>query len=506
MLTRLGRISRPSTAPTPTTDSGPLLTSSPAPSRQPSPQPTPEPGLSPLPTSQPTLASGGRGSAPATAGIPAGPSPEGVLDWPAFLRSYANGEWDPNRVPDPPMELVLPPVRNRSSVPALLMGSALSSTSTVTASLSPPLSISSDNTQATTSSLGLSGPDRRLHISPDSRTSSIASRRGTATPDLSGSSLHFRPNTSPYIHAPRKVQRSQSDVEVRSPGGVPPSTVPTLPSPSIDRATTAATIRWAGSRVDVAPYALPSPEAAELLDPMRHALPVNVTSTAAAKSRLSRFWQGSPQDSSVPPPVISVPNSPVAPPASIKPSSNTRPLRRALTATVAPRVSEHSSDYFGSVRTQSYRPAARSPRLGPEAQEATGLSAEVSGQPLHPASAGQSLPATSWSTHESGPSRSDLVDGCVIEPFSGKVISLSDSPNSGTNVQMGPSAQPGNGNPPVPDLLLTSLSSLGDNTEYFTPSETLIPNDDEEQPITTPAYLIPPAPPDEMERRKALYR
>lgn len=258
--------------------------------------------------------------------------------------------------------------------------------------------------------------------------------------------------------------------------------------------------------MDVAPYALPSPEAAELLDPMRHALPVNVTSSAAAKSRLSKFWQGSPHDSSVPPPVISEPNSPVVPPTSIKPSFNTRPLRRALTAAVAPKVSEYSSDYFGSVRTQSYRPPARSPRLEPKAQETQGISAEGHGQPLHPASAGQSLPATSWSTTESGPSRSDLVDGCVIDPFSGNILSLADSPNSGTDVHTGSSAQPGNGHPVVPDLLLTSLSSLGDNTEYFTPSETLIANDDEEQPTTAPAYLIPPAPPDEMDRRKALYR
>ena len=354
MLTCLGRMSRPSTAPTPTTDSGPLLpTSSPLPSRQPSPNPTPERGPSPLPASQATLVPGGRGSAPATAGIPAGPAPQGLLDWPTFLRSYANGEWDPNRVPDPPLELTLPAARLRSAAPALLVGSALSSSSTLTTSLSPPLSTTSDNAQVTSSSPGLAGPDRRPRISPDSRTSSIASRRGTTTPDLSSSSAHFRVNKSPYVQAPRKVQRSQSDVEVRSPGGVPPTTHLNLPSPSIDRATTAATIRWAGSGVDVAPYALPSPEAAELLDPMRHALPINVTSTAAAKSRLSKFWQGSPQDSSVPPPVISVPNSPVALPASIKPSSSTRPLKRALTTTIAPRPSEQPTDYFGSARTQS---------------------------------------------------------------------------------------------------------------------------------------------------------
>lgn len=505
MLTRLGRISRPSTAPTPTTDSGPLLpTSSPLPSRQPSPNPTPEQRLSPLPSSQTTLVPGGRGSAPATAGIPVGPPPQALLDWPTFLRSYANGEWDPNRAPDPPTELALPATRNRSIVPSLLVGSALSSSSTVTASLSPPLSTTSDHTHATSSSPGLAGPDRRPRISADSRTSSIASRRGTTTPDLSSASAHFKTNFSPYVQAPRKVQRSQSDVEVRSPGGVPPTAPPALPSPSIDRAATAATIRWAGSGVDVAPYALPSPEAAELLDPMRHALPVNIKSTAAAKSRLSKFWQGSPQDSSVPPPVISGPNSPTAPSASTKPSFSIRPFKRALTATVAPRTSEHASDYFGSARTQSYR-HSRTPRLESETAHGVGSSVERNGQPLHPSTTGVSLPATSWSTRGPGPSRSEMADGCVIDPFPGNILSVADSPNSGSSLQAGPVASTTNGHPPVPDHLLTSLSSLGDNTEYFTPSETLTLNE-EEQATPAPAYLIPPAPPDELDRRKALYR
>jgi hypothetical protein len=61
-----------------------------------------------------------------------------------------------------------------------------------------------------------------------------------------------------------------------------------------------------------------------------------------------------------------------------------------------------------------------------------------------------------------------------------------------------------NGYPSVPDHLLTSHSSSGDGAEFFTPSENLVLKTDEEQAPSS--YLIAPFPPDELERRKALYR
>ncbi|KAG9124523.1 hypothetical protein FRC07_011313, partial [Ceratobasidium sp. 392] len=343
-----GRISRPSTAPTPTTDGAPQLlpATSPIPSRQASPVPSPV--VPPLPPAVPPATPSGSGSAPATAGVQRFASSNGILDWPGFLAAYANGEWDPNRIPDPPMLLAPAVSRSQRSPSPLVPTSALSSSSTV-ATYSPD-SATADNTLSPPSLGGLAGPDRP-RITPESRVTSIASRRGTATPG----STPFKINLGPYVHAPRKVQRSQSDVEVRSPGGVTASATPAIPSPSIDRAATAATIRWAGSGVDVAPYALPSPESAELLDPMRHAHPVLNITNPSTKSRLSTFWQGSPQDTSPAPAANNSTAPPVSPQLATKsPLSPQRP-KRAATAASSSHSSTLHADYFGSARSPSSR-------------------------------------------------------------------------------------------------------------------------------------------------------
>ncbi|CCO28948.1 DNA polymerase delta small subunit [Rhizoctonia solani AG-1 IB] len=464
----LCRISRPSTAPTPTSDSAPMLpTSSPQTSRQPSPAPPPAATLEPERAAQtPQL---GGGSAPPTSGILLGAG-SGVVDWPTFMQAYANGEWDPVRIPEPPFELKLPETSMRTSSSPVINSSALSSSSTVAATLSPSLSSSPGSVSP---SRGLVGSDRRPRIVPDSRTSSIASRRGTATPDLSGSTANFIHPNFPYINAPRKVQRSHSDVEVRSPGGVPPTTLPALPSPSIDRATVAATIRWAGSGVNVAPYALPSPEAAELLDPMRKALPVLNSSSSHPKSRLSNFWEESPKDPLPPPAIVPQPPSPEA--VSSKESYPVRPyqLHKSSSWTTR-RPSNSHGDYFSRSpsqirsRTHSRSPTSDKSRDVPS-QPSSGTS-----QTTNPPG---SLPTTTWTHRATSSSQTSLADACLSDPFQKSVIS-----------SIGSSLKPDSG--------------VSADVEFFTPSETLVKSDEDEQP----SYLIPPLPPDELERRKALYR
>ncbi|CAE6416351.1 unnamed protein product [Rhizoctonia solani] len=484
----LCRISRPSTAPTPTSDSAPMLpTSSPQTSRQPSPAPPPAPTLEPERAGQtPQL---GGGSAPPTSGILQGSGSSGVVDWTTFMQAYANGEWDPVRIPEPPFELKLPAPPIRISVSPMISSSALSSTSTVAATLSPSLSNSPGSTSPPR---GLAGPDRRPRIVPDSRTSSIASRRGTATPDLSSSSNHLIHPNFPYINAPRKVQRSHSDVEVRSPGGVPPTTLPALPSPSIDRAATAATIRWAGSGVNVAPYALPSPEAAELLDPMRKAHPMLNPPSSHSKSRLSKFWE-SPQDPVPPPAIVPQPPSPESDSLKEKLSTRYYPLHKSsFSATRRP--SNSQGDYFSRSpsRIQS-RAHSRSP-ASDKSRDAPVHPPNSNNQPSNPPA---SLQATTWTNLAASSSRTNLADVCLPDPFKGSVLS---STGLGLNSDSG--SHLGNGSSTLPDQLLTSLSSSAD-MEFFTPSETLIKSDDDS---SRSSYLIPPLPPDELERRKALYR
>ncbi|GAB1521943.1 hypothetical protein RhiTH_005042 [Rhizoctonia solani] len=481
-----GRISRPSTAPTPTSDSAPMLpTSSPQMSRQPSPAPPPAATLEPERAGQ-TPQPGG-GSAPPTSGILLG-SGSGVVDWPTFMQAYANGEWDPIRIPEPPFELKLPGASMRTSGSPMISSSALSSSSTVAVNLSPSLSSSPSSASP---SRGLAGPDRRPRIMPDSRTSSIASRRGTATPDLSSSTTNFIHPNFPYVNAPRKVQRSHSDVEVRSPGGVPPTTLPALPSPSIDRAAVAATIRWAGSGVNVAPYALPSPEAAELLDPMRKALPLLHPSSSHPKSRLSNFWEESPQEPAPPPTIVPQPPSPEVVSSKESYISRPAPVHKASSWSTR-RPSNSQGDYFSRSPSQiRSRAHSRSP--------ASDKSRDLPSHPfigVNQTSPSGPLPATTWTNLATSPSQTNLADVCLPDTFRGSTLSLAGAklrPDSGVHL--------GNGYPTVPDQLLTSLSSSAD-VEFFTPSETLIKSDEDEQPT----YLIPPLPPDELERRKALYR
>ncbi|CAE6434858.1 unnamed protein product [Rhizoctonia solani] len=482
-----GRVSRPSTAPTPTSDSTPMLpTSSPHTSRQPSPAPPPAPTLEPERAGHtPQL---GGGSAPPTSSISPGSGSSGVVDWPTFMQAYANGEWDPVRIPEPPFELRLPGVPMRASSP-MISSSALSSTSTVAATLSPSLSSSPSSISP---SRGLAGPDLRPRIMADSRTSSIASRRGTATPDLSGSSNHFIHPNFPYVNAPRKVQRSHSDVEIRSPGGLPLATLPALPSPSIERAATAATIRWAGSGVNVAPYALPSPEAAELLDPMRKALPVLNPSSSHPKSRLSNFWEESPQDPVPLPAIVPHPPSPEANTLKEKPSAWSYQLKKSSSSTRRP--SNSQGDYFS--RSPS-RVHSRGHSPFPASDKSQDTSSQASNSNNQKSTPSAPLLATTWSNLAASPSRTNLVDTCLPDPFKGSVLSA-----TGAGLKLDSGTHSGNGYSTIPDQLLSSLSSSAD-MEFFTPSETLIKPDDDGDQLS---YLVPPLPPDELERRKALYR
>lgn len=342
------------------------------------------------------------------------------------------------------------------------------------------------------------GSDYRPRAFPDSRASSIASRRGTATPDLSSSTAQFNTNIFPYIHAPRKVQRSRSDVEVRSPGGVPPTTLPALPSPSIDRAATAATIRWAGSGVNVAPYSLPSPEAAELLDPMRKAMPLLTHSISHPKSRLSSFWEESPQDHAPPPVIIPQPPSPEAVTLREKQPTNPQPPKKGYASTSAPRPANSQGDYFSRPHSQTHS-RSRSPAVSDELRGASFQSSASRAQPSNPSA---HLTATTWSSSNTHTSQMNLMNACALDPISGPILTMASS-GSGSKVDTDFASPLGNGQPYIPEQLLTSLSSSVDGGEFFTPSETLIRSDDD---ADKQAYLVAPTPPDELERRKALYR
>ena len=108
-------------------------------------------------------------------------------------------------------------------------------------------------------------------------SSSLAERRGTATPDLSQSlPTKFTPigtgSSTPFTPYPSGRPRLKASSS--SPGISIEQHEPEVPHSHLSevisqRAATAATMRWAGVGVAIAPLALPSPEH-ELTDPFRH--------------------------------------------------------------------------------------------------------------------------------------------------------------------------------------------------------------------------------------------
>ncbi|KAG8910228.1 His Kinase A domain containing protein [Tulasnella sp. 408] len=184
-------------------------------------------------------------------------------DWQNFMRAYADGLWDPFKIPHPPQKSPAPPA---TRPPPSNASSSLRRASTATSSFAPPQD----------------GPVFPL-ISPAIRppsgppTPSIAQRRGAEAPDLrSPPNVKLVAPTPPAKGAaafPLKLPQFPGRPTFRSTGSDPipntdeePEEFP--PAPSVDSITAAATVRWAGAGVDVAPLALPSPEY-ELTDPFR---------------------------------------------------------------------------------------------------------------------------------------------------------------------------------------------------------------------------------------------
>lgn len=241
---------------------------------------------------------------------------EGDYDWATFISAYAMGRWDPLRTPNPP----------RSYMNALAHSKTARSGSASVLER-PDISVSpeEDNTEAQSYMLGraagFSGnPSDRVNTELD--ISGMSNLQDTLPSSPSVSSAHSTPSVlqsdaprrkrlnAPFNLGtfPHRSRGSFTDVRplVAAPGDH--SREPSIPT--TEAATTAAAMRWAGARVSVAPLALPSPEH-ELTDPMRgvtatipgshpsgppyHSLPDPpplYSPGTLRKSRLSSFWQG----------------------------------------------------------------------------------------------------------------------------------------------------------------------------------------------------------------------
>lgn len=205
-------------------------------------------------------------------------------DWGTFVAAYARGQWDAHKAPKRPR--ATPRLSSAPSVGMLKAEPMTSSNSSF-----EPRSLPRDEGRC-------SGQDtERAAATPEE----IQDQAGTLIASTANSKLRDLKFEMPLRLSGPLTPRSRNSY---------PSTNPSLNSnghpsfstslSSADLQTTVATMRWAAARVDISPLTLPSPEH-ELTDPMRglitvvpgtHQPDAPVTPGANRRSRLSSFWQG----------------------------------------------------------------------------------------------------------------------------------------------------------------------------------------------------------------------
>jgi hypothetical protein len=240
-------------------------------------------------------------------------------DWACFITSYALGRWEPHKPPPPPLSCL-----GRQTPPLSLAGSGSLSDARSDSHLSSIFpSGSTGITQMVLSSATPQGASLP-HVSSDGSTL-LPRKEDTpqticppSTASSSSSPMHSPPGYSSLVWAPSTSRRSStaniassiphrlhsSFADIRSSTGARPLLEqPPMPPavPHADATTAAAAMRWAGARINIAPLALPSPER-ELTDPFRNArtaipglnppdVPLGPQSPRH-RQRLGSFWEG----------------------------------------------------------------------------------------------------------------------------------------------------------------------------------------------------------------------
>lgn len=226
---------------------------------------------------------------------------EPTYDWSTFIKAYADGKWDPQKTPQFPRSALLHPTHHSGQT------SQCSSTA--------------QETPTATDQQPIQPADGDTSTQPpiDIRNKLTQTPPNTTTPPPSSSSTPPKPLiTDPRTSKPERAQSlnvnvshrlRQSFADLRLSSVNNTANLDDHPHHPLnpDVLTTAATIRWAGARISVAPLALPSPEQ-ELTDPMRRAtatIPgvhgftgpqtpereVGLMSPGR-RSRLADFWEG----------------------------------------------------------------------------------------------------------------------------------------------------------------------------------------------------------------------
>ena len=404
-------------------------------------------------------------------------------DWATFITAYASGRWNPQKTPNPPKtcQQILSESLRYSYV-FLPWKSMDSNTSLETPSKrceSSPASAENNFTET---------DDRSISMIASSSSSSLyvpASPLTRAHP----SSLPLLPSSSHLMRNSISNSLPTTDQNL------------TITSPAVntDIQATVATMRWAAACVDISPLALPSPEH-ELTDPMRgvtaaipgshsqdliahNHCPPNTSSNR--KSRLTDFWQGTTDvdhGGTTQTQLVTILESPP------DPHPATQPV-----VTHIPKSGSESRVTSGS-----------SPHSIPVALLASTIPASVPAPAPHH---GNSLTQTDYFGNASSPTQeialapSSLISRDDIEKTRTRHVATSVPalPRRVCLTRQTSSPLPVSSPPQAPFLGARLPSNNVADLKLGRAAK-------EEQMFTALEYLAPPNPPNELERRRALYK
>ncbi|KAG6862008.1 hypothetical protein C0995_008195 [Termitomyces sp. Mi166 len=411
-------------------------------------------------------------------------------DWATFINAYANGQWDPHRTPTPPRSC-------QSSSNSF----SLSSEAPGSVSLSHDGDVHPVTHHSRTVSddmLPQSDPRQpSAEVSPTLPPAAARSSTSTISISPSSSLKRFRPAAPPNIPMPAHRMRSSfstSSAPLPSPG----ESANSAPSTHInsEAQTTAATLRWAAARVDISPLALPSPEH-ELTDPMR-----GFTATLPG---------------SHPPDIDAGPDHSNAPGGMRKPRRTS--FWQGTTDVEHSPSALHNETLLSSLHSDS--PLESTTRLStPPQQDQPSLPPTLFDSPEHLIATSAPLPAGS----ESPPS--DYF-GAYAVPHGDISTSINDMPAATTVLRpsvmtyKSSSSSSSSTIPALPRRVCLTRQTSSPLPEA-SPREPPLPGGriaqesitsiranraaKEEQMFNDLGYLAPPNPPDELERRRALYK
>lgn len=428
------------------------------------------------------VSSGGHAfMASSTVDQPLSNNPESDCDWATFITAYASGRWDPQKTPNPPrtcQQILSESLRYSYTAPLKSIDSGVS----LEAPCEFPHTSMEDNLVYNSTKID----DRSISVIPSSSssglygsTSPLTKTHPSSLPQLPSSHLNLMRNS---------ISNSLPTANQHQ--------ISTPPVVNTDVQATVATMRWAAACVDISPLALPSPEH-ELTDPMRGvtaAIPGSHSQDIIAKSdcppntsnnrksRLTDFWQGTTDidhggttHSTGPTQLVTILASPPEPPAATPPpvvmfmstsGSSNHSIPVALLASAVPASVPTLAHYHGDGSTQ------------------TDYFGEVS-SPIQPEIALAPPPLITCDDIE----KTRAGHGTASVPALPRRVCLTRQTSSPLPVSSPPQAA---FSTRLPSNNVAALK-LGRAAK-------------EEQMFTALEYLAPPNPPDELERRRALYK